>query len=101
MAKFTQNHTTSSSSSSSTLKWVFLTCCVVLLGAALIADFLWASSSYSSSSYFEKTATLVVPKARVNNAGQVSPKRPFSDTICTYLFYSFVICIVVEIWRKR
>ncbi|XP_040369831.1 kelch repeat-containing protein At3g27220 isoform X2 [Rosa chinensis] len=77
MARLTQNHTTSSSSSSK-LKWVFLTCCMALLGAALIVDFFWASSSYSSSAYsiigsgleLQKTPTLVVPNATVSNAGQ-------------------------------
>ncbi|KAL6139461.1 hypothetical protein ACLB2K_057765 [Fragaria x ananassa] len=77
MARLTQNHSTSSYSSSK-LKWVFLTCCAALLGAALILDFLWASSSYSSSAYsiigsslaLQKTATLVVLNVTANNAGQ-------------------------------
>ncbi|XP_004305925.1 PREDICTED: kelch repeat-containing protein At3g27220-like [Fragaria vesca subsp. vesca] len=89
MARLTQNHTTSSSSSSK-LKWVILTCCAALLGVALILDFFWASSSYSSSAYsiigsnlaLHKTATLVVPNVTANNAGQkkvVGDKREYAN----------------------
>ncbi|KAM0957921.1 hypothetical protein FF1_023285 [Malus domestica] len=57
-------------------KWVVLTSCAVLLGVALAADFLWASSSYSSSAYsliasnlvLDKAGTFVVPDATANEA---------------------------------
>lgn len=44
MARSTHKH-----HSSSTTKLVFLISCAGLLGAALIVDFLWASSSYSTA----------------------------------------------------
>ncbi|XP_034209172.1 kelch repeat-containing protein At3g27220-like isoform X2 [Prunus dulcis] len=75
MSRFTQHHTHSSSAA----KWVFLTSCACLLGGALVADFLWASSSYSSSAYsfissnlaLDKSGALVVPNVTANEADQV------------------------------
>ncbi|XP_021833280.1 kelch repeat-containing protein At3g27220-like isoform X1 [Prunus avium] len=80
MSRFTQHHTHSSSAA----KWVFLTSCACLLGGALVADFLWASSSYSFSAYsfissnlaLDKSGTLVVPNVTANEAGQ---KGSFKD----------------------
>ncbi|CAL8142582.1 unnamed protein product [Prunus armeniaca] len=80
MSRFTQHHTHSSSAA----KWVFLTSCACLLGGALVADFLWASSSYSSSAYsfissnlaLDKSGTLVVPNVTANEADQ---KGSFKD----------------------
>ncbi|XP_008231163.1 PREDICTED: kelch repeat-containing protein At3g27220-like [Prunus mume] len=80
MSRFTQQHTHSSSAA----KWVFLTSCACLLGVALVADFLWASSSYSSSAYsfissnlaLDKSGTLVVPNVTANEADQ---KGSFKD----------------------
>ncbi|KAF8378132.1 hypothetical protein HHK36_029469 [Tetracentron sinense] len=53
----------------SSTKFVFLLSCAGLLGVALIADFLWASSSSSSSAYssfasnwaLEKSGSVIVP----------------------------------------
>ncbi|ONI19866.1 hypothetical protein PRUPE_3G302200 [Prunus persica] len=80
MSRFTQHHTHSSSAA----KWVFLTSCACLLGGALVADFLWASSSYSSSAYsfissnlaLDKSGALVVPNVTANEADQ---KGSFKD----------------------
>lgn len=88
MSRFTQHHTHSSSAA----KWVFLTSCACLLGGALVADFLWASSSYSSSAYsfissnlaLDKSGTLVVPNVTTNEADQVMPI--FSIPICVGVF---------------
>jgi hypothetical protein len=61
---------------SSTTKLVFLISCAGLLGAALIADFLWASSSSAAPAYLsiasswalEKSGILVVQNVTHNIA---------------------------------
>ena len=66
---------------SSPTKLVFLLSCAALLGAALIADFLWASSSSSGGSAYlsvvsnwalEKSGILVVPNVATNIVDKVS-----------------------------
>lgn len=83
---------------SSPTKLVFLLSCAALLGAALIADFLWASSSSSGGSAYlsiasnwalEKSGILVVPNVTTNivdkgedvkGRKERTPERNFSST---------------------
>lgn len=90
MARFVHKHTPSSSSA--TKKLVFLISCAGLLGAALIADFIWASSSSSaylsiaSNWALEKTGIVVVSNQKAKTAGRVSPSK---TGIFFFLFLSF------------
>lgn len=85
----------------SAAKWVVLTSCAVLLGVVLAADFLWASSSYSSSAYsliasnlmLDKAGTFVVPDATASEANVVSQLHQmpiFLIPIWIFFFFFFL-----------
>ncbi|CAB4305772.1 unnamed protein product [Prunus armeniaca] len=105
MSRFTQHHTHSSSPA----KWVFLTSCACLLGGALVADFLWASSSYSSSAYsfissnlaLDKSGTLVVPNVTANEADPGSFKDKKEHASVRLLSGTFADIAAPELtWEK-
>lgn len=95
MSRFSHKHT---SSSSSATKLVFLIFFVGLLAVAFVADFLWASSTSSSTAYFsvasnwalEKTGILVVPNEKSRNAGRVSPLQFNALFLCIFMICLFV-----------
>lgn len=90
MGKFVHKHNLSSSSK----KLVFLISIAGLLGAALIANFLWASSSspYSSVALnlaLEKTRVIIVSKEDSHNASSVSPLESNVHILKTQLLLFF------------
>lgn len=96
MARFVHKHTPSSSA---TKKLVFFISCAGLLGAALIADFIWASSSsaclsIASNWALEKTGIVVVSNQKAKKAARVSPLK----TGIFFLHLFLPVLVTLDFW---